>query len=265
MAGGIKVCRVNSQDKERIGKVAGFVFDRYTGGLNEWKPAEDQALWGISFGARAAVVGVDYGGLRCCVKLFYDGRFHVKLRNRLGLAKARRAYFKGVGLERRGISCPRMLGYAVDMAGGQALLVTELIEDGEQVNGRIADNGISAAFTESLAAFVRNLHISGCGHNDLSPRNILVRYRDGEYIYYLLDYEDVVFYTDTPRRRMIKDLHHLNERAMKLATLKERLRFLKCYLRGSDEKVSVWARRLRDYMKKHPSKYTEKEQVISKK
>jgi tRNA A-37 threonylcarbamoyl transferase component Bud32 len=251
----IKVFPAPGENRQWLQEAAGFAFSRYDGRRSKWQIDDDESLWKINIGARAGVAGVSLQGRVGCVKLFYDDRFHVKLRNRLGFSKARRALEKGLELERRAINCPKMIGWALDGQTSLALLITELASDAQRIDLWIKDNPVSIKFIKELAVFVRNIHDAGCGHNDLSLRNILFECRDGDFVFYLLDYEDVVFKREIDFKRRIKDLHHICERALNNTTLRQRMYFLKHYLGGTGS-LREWAVSLNEYMMKNPSKYS---------
>lgn len=256
MSDRLKITAISDKDRELVYQAAQLVLGRYSGGLYKWNIADGDDLWKIHFGVRAGVLGVNLSGQRCCVKLFYDNRVYIKLRNLLGLPKARRAFLKGLELKRRKVLCPEMLGWAVDCKTGLALLVTGLISDYTQVDKYIEQGHLSGEFIHSLAAFVRNMHDAGVAHNDLSLRNIMVKKCDGQYCFQLLDYEDAVFSSQTPRQQRLMNLHHLNERALAITKLKDRLLFLKYYIKDNS-RIRGWANDLRDYMMRNPSKYSQ--------
>ncbi|MFI4910563.1 MAG: lipopolysaccharide kinase InaA family protein [Sedimentisphaeraceae bacterium JB056] len=257
MKADLKVHSVDSVNTEFIRDAAYEVFDRYTGQMYKWKLVDDDKVRKISMGGRACVLEVNVSGKTCCVKFFYDDRFYVKLRNKFGFPKARRAFEKGLELQRRNINCPKMLGWALDSRSSLALIVTELVNDADQIDRWLAENELTKDFIKALADFLRGMHSAAAGHNDLSLRNIMVGVRDDEFVFYLLDYEDAVFYSHTSEKQILKDLHHINERILTMIDIKDRLYFLKCYFKNDRALVRVWAKRLREYMKKNPSKYSQ--------
>lgn len=255
MADRLHIKAISDSDRDWVRQAAALVFGRYTGGLHRWHFPNTPEMWKIHFGARAGVVGVHIGGRRGCIKLFYDNRLHVKLRNWMGISKAQRAFHKGLELARRHISCPAIFGWAVDYRTGLALLATELIEDAQRVDMQIQQCRTSTEQIRRMAAFVRHMHDAGVAHNDLSLRNILTGQRNGQACFWLLDYEDAVFASTASYAMRIQNLHHLNERALGITEIKDRLFFLKCYLQ-ENRQVKQWTAALRDYMRRHPSKYT---------
>jgi len=246
---------ISDTDRDWVRRAVQLVLDGYTGGLHEWHFSDTPEMWKIHFGARAGVIGVHIGGRRGCIKLFYDNRFHIKLRNRLGFSKAQRAFRKGLELARRAIPCPKMIGWATDYKTGLAALITELIDDAQRPDRLLQQCRASKEQLQKMAVFVRKMHDAGVAHNDLSLRNILAGQRDGQMCFWLLDYEDAVFSLKTSRIQRIANLHHLNERVWADIELKDRLFFLKWYLQDNRQ-IKKWAADLRTCIHRHPSKYT---------
>jgi len=243
------------EDGDWLRRVARTVFDRYTGGRHRWALDDDDGFRRIHIGERAGVLAVRLAGRTCSVKLFYDDRPRVICLNRLGFSKARRAFEGGLELARRGVPAPAMLGWAVDGRTGLALLVTELIADAERVDLWIAAQGLTEDLIGRVADFIRRIHDAGVGHNDLSLRNLLVGRRVDGFSLWILDYEDAVFRKAISRRRRLRDLHHLHERALALSGVEDRLLFLRRYL-GDPGDVARWAEDLRAILRRHPSKYS---------
>ena len=231
------------------------VLDSYTGGLYRWKHEDCPQLQKLYLGARSAVLRVEKGGDKSCVKFFYDGRFYVRLRNLLGFAKAKRAFDKGLRLQRLGINAPKMFGWSVDYKSGLAVLAVEMVECAERVDIWINQYGISKELIRAFAEFISDMHEKGVSHSDLSLRNVIVGLCDGQLKFWLLDYEDTSFSKTASYSRRLNNLNHLNERTLDMPP-KYRLLFLKYYLGGSGS-VKKWAEDLSNYLSKHPSKYTE--------
>ncbi|MBN1360816.1 MAG: hypothetical protein JW993_09500 [Sedimentisphaerales bacterium] len=205
------------------------VYTRYPGGADTWRPADPDRMWGISLSPRAGVLGVTINGRTACVKLFYDERLRNRVRTRLGFSKGRRAYRNGVCLGQLGIHCPQMWGYAERRPAGPGMIVTELIGDAARLDEWISNHGASRDMVRTLARFIRDMHDKGVWHVDLSPRNILVRFRAGQLDFLLLDYEDARFAPRVGRRRRLENLHHLHERMVRSIPIRDRLRFLHAY------------------------------------
>ena len=230
------------------------LFSAYDGRREGWRLPPEAGLTGIHFGSRAGVVGLEADGLRCCAKLFYDDRAFVKLRNRLGFSKARRACGRSRELERRNVPAPRPLGYAVDGRGGLAALFSEWVEDAERVDERVRRTGATPAFASALGRFVRAMHEAGTTHSDLSLRNLLVR---NETDFLLLDWEDCRFFAGpAPETRRMEDLHHLHERALALAPEAARCAFLRAYSHEDEGTTKRRCERLAKMLRDRPSKYS---------
>jgi tRNA A-37 threonylcarbamoyl transferase component Bud32 len=209
----------------------------------------------LNKGGRAGVAAVTVDSRTCCVKVFYDGRPLIKLRNRLGLSKARRAFRHGAELARRGVGCPAMIGYAVDPASGFALLVTELAEH-VRLDNWVEQNGAEPAAAQALGLFIRQMHDAGVTHKDLSLRNLLVRATAGTYDFLLLDYEDARFFNAVSEKQRLDNLHHLHERSLAVVPENILKAFLAAYL-NDDNLADPWCEKLNILIAEHPSKYTQ--------
>ncbi|MBP8303437.1 MAG: hypothetical protein KBE04_04845 [Phycisphaerae bacterium] len=210
-------------------RVAEQVYRRYDDRQARWALADGPQIWRICLGRRSAVVGVRQDGRLYAAKLFYDQRARTRLRVRLGLAKARRAYRNGLRLAERGIPCPRTLGYVEQRPGRLPLLVMELLADAAQLDHWIDRRGVTRPLVEAVARFVRHLHDQGIFHRDLSPRNLMVGPSGQTFRVWLVDYEDARFRRTVSPRRRLANLHHLHERLLCRVSLRDRLRFLRAY------------------------------------
>ena len=249
------VLRFRSADQGLSGDlrdVAECVYRHYGGGQDRWVVADSGEIQQISLGGRAGVVGVRLRGRSWCVKLFYDERLRTRLRVFLGLAKARRAYRNGLRLNRLGIRCPRMLGYAEKRPGQLPLIVTERVSDAVGLDQWVARHGVSRPLITSLARFLRHMHDKGVTHLDLSPRNLLAAPAGKGFDLWLLDYEDARFRRRLSDRLRLADLHHLDERMLCTASLRDRLRFLREY---AGPKYPAWRDALGRMIETSQSKY----------
>lgn len=242
-------CSNDERDLDYVRAVSELVLAHYNGETYHWRPARSEELWRIFTGGRAGVVGVRHAGRAACIKLFYDNRWRTKIRTLLGLSKARRAYQNGLRLRAVGILCPQMIGYAERRPEGPALLVTELITDAVRIDHWVPEHGVQRDMVEALARSLCAMHDKGVCHVDLSPRNILMRQRGGDYEFLLVDYEDARFASRIGRRRRIDNLHHLHERMAQHVSLQDRLRFLRFYA-GPD--YHAYRQALRKTMLRNP-------------
>lgn len=251
---------VRIENEPLVLRATAAVLSAYDGSRRHWKPDEAEHLWKICLNKRAGVVGVEVGGDRCCVKLYYDDRPRTRLRTLLGRTRALRAYQNGLVLRRCGIRCPHVIGQAEARPWGPSLIVTELVEGAVPVNRFLAEHGPNGELVRQFAAFVRKMHDAGVAHTDLQLRNVLVRPRGraegagvgtGGYEFLLVDLEDVRVHRRVSDRLRMANLHRMNKWALATVPLKWRLRFLKHYLRGG--RARSWARRLKRLVFKHPA------------
>jgi tRNA A-37 threonylcarbamoyl transferase component Bud32 len=220
-----------------------------------WPESDFPGFRTLNRGGRAGVAVIEISGRLFCVKLFYDSRRLVEWRNRIGLSKAGRAFRKGVGLAHRGVNCPAMIGYAEDPKSGKALLITEWAQAAQRMDRWIEINGPVADAAQALGRFLRRMHDVGVSHQDLSLRNLLIQPVQGGYEFLLLDYEDTRFSSGVVRGKRLQDLHHLNERALRLVPENIRREFLAAYL-GDNGDIEEWCRALQRMLAENPSKYT---------
>ncbi len=216
-------------DQRYLKRVTAEVLQSYDTRGAQWQVRPGPTLWPISLGGRAGVVGVRVQDRVCCAKLFYDRRWTTLLRTCLGRAKGKGAYHRALRLRQTGVSCPAPIGYAELRPWGPVLLVTELIADGHRLDHWIEANGTHRAGIDALARFLRAMHDHGITHQDLSPRNILVRSAGATCELYILDYEDTRFAARVSEKARLDDLHHLNERCLMAVGLRDRLRCLRGY------------------------------------
>lgn len=248
----MKIRTAKAEDRSYVTAVAGRIFSVCREG---WPSADPDGFQTLNQGGRAGVAGVEFDGRRCCAKLFYDSRFFVKWRNRLGFSKAGRAFRKGLELKRRGVNCPAMIGYIVDRKSGKALLLTEWAETAQRIDHWVERNGPVPAVAQTLGQFIRWMHDAGVTHDDLSLRNLLIRPAPGGYEFLLLDYEDARFSVAVTEKKRLMNLHHLNERALNTVPENVRREFLAAYLGGGEE-IADWCNDLKKMIEAKPSKYT---------
>jgi tRNA A-37 threonylcarbamoyl transferase component Bud32 len=220
-----------------------------------WPESDFPGFQMLNRGGRAGVAVIEISGRTVCVKLFYDSRPLAKWRNRIGLSKAGRAFRKGAALARRGVNCPAMIGYAEDPKSGKALLITEWVQAAQRMDCWIENNGSPADAAQALGRFIRRMHDAGVTHKDLSLRNLLIQPVPGGYKFLLLDYEDAGFFRAVSREKRLRNLHHLNERALRLVPENIRREFLSAYL-GDCGDIEAWCLNLNRMICENPSKYT---------
>lgn len=202
---------IRSDDEDFVRAVAAQVFSHYDGSGRDWMPDEQTQIRPMHMADRAGVLSVTSRGREVCVKLFYDNGLKARLRRLFRCGKGRQAWRSGVELMNRQVIVPAMIGYAEDERG-LGLLITELIEDYQQVQEYLSPEIDVPAFLDSLGRFVRDVHDAGVAHEDLSPRNILTRPDGPGWRFILLDYEDCTFYPSVPEKIRQENLHHMADR-----------------------------------------------------
>jgi tRNA A-37 threonylcarbamoyl transferase component Bud32 len=249
----ISVQTVRPEEQAFVRAVAEQIFSAYDGHGRNWHPDPAARIWPVHMADRAGVVGVECAGRRVCAKLFYDRSLKGRLRNWFCCSKAKKAWWCGVELMKRGIPVPAMIGYVANGLGA-GLVITELMEDAVRLDIWVEKNGASQTVAEALGRFVRKMHDTGVIHRDLSMRNLLVHSDGSDFL--LLDYEDAGFFQNVSKEQRLANLHHLNERAIGMSVPKSgRWNFLSAYL-DDEKQVDVWCKELEHLIVKYPSKYT---------
>lgn len=253
----MKVISACPKDKAFVAKISQRMLSIYLREPSGWPVVDFSGYRTLNRGGRAGVAVIEMAGRRCCAKLFYDARFFILWRNRLGFSKAARAFRNGLELNARGVSCPAMTGYAVNRKSGLAILITEFASDAERMDHRIERGGVDAAVAAALGRFIRQMHDAGVIHKDLSPRNLLVQETGQNYEFLLLDYEDARFFRAVSESMQLDNLHHLHERTFTTVSEEIRREFLAAYL-GKKGGVEAWCDRLKKMIVDRPSKYTQR-------
>ena len=252
----MRIIASKAEDRMFVETVVRSVLSTCRKASGSWPADDSPEFRTLNRGGRAGVAVVTAEGRNCCVKFFYDTRWFVKWRNRIGFSKAGRAFRKGRELKLRGVNCPAMIGYAVDRRSGLAVLITEWAETAQRVDYWIEKYGADAGTARALGRFIGWMHDAGVTHKDLSLRNLLIQPVPGGYGFLLLDYEDARFSVAVTRQKRLRNLHHLNERSVSAVPENIRREFLAAYLGGETE-ISGWCDSLNRMIEDNPSKYTQ--------
>ncbi|MCH2175491.1 MAG: lipopolysaccharide kinase InaA family protein [Lentisphaeria bacterium] len=200
----------NSADLAYIKLVGNYIIVQYDESGIDWQYDDNETMWRIKRAPSAGVVGVNMKERICCAKLFYDQRIHSKIRNRLGLTKAKKAYERGCKLNDFGVPSPQIYGYVKVSKTGLGILICELLQDYQRVDAYIQKNGLNQSFSRDLARFIFDVQQKGVEHKDLSPRNIMVDTQSPQN-FKLLDFEDIEFKNLNIEQR-IKNIEHFETR-----------------------------------------------------
>lgn len=205
---------------------------------------DDLKVAKLHAGGRADVYSIHVGGRGYCVKLFHGHQLQDKLRSLAGCSKARRAFHNGLKTSRAGVPTPAVYGFAGKKPFGPDLLVMELIETAVQLNlwieaSRVQSDDLHGGplFTvmiDALAHFAAEMCNKGVGHKDFSPRNLLIRIKQNQVEFTVIDLEDLYFSADPAKlRSVIEHFHKKMERYLSPRDLNFYLqRFGEEYQRG---------------------------------
>jgi len=234
--------------------------------------SENVTVLSESAGARSKAVRVTLEGKEQIffVKEFSKPTLAQSLRALFIGPRARREYRAGHGFSVRGISAPEVK--ACIEGGDFDLLVTEFIENGEQLNnvvhrlfvanrfsGKRDDLKRQRKFIRALADEIRHMHDAGVYHPDLKAKNILVTEEGSTWRFLFVDLADVRFKPPSTRR-IIKNLMQLNAgipycigdglrarfflRYLRGEKRVERSAMLEEIIRGSSRRVERWRRQI---------------------
>jgi hypothetical protein len=177
---------------------------------------------------------------RVCVKAYRFETIVDRLRNSFFQSKGKRSWVAGNVLFSRGICPLRPLAYAERRKRGvlrEAFYVTESLADDMEMDRYLIrrferhprqDLG---GFIGQFAGWIGSLHRAGIYHRDLKTCNILVREKADGWGFSLIDLEDVSHGAKIGIERILKNLVQINCSIPRFFSYRDRVRFLKGYLK----------------------------------
>lgn len=205
-------------------------------------------------------VSVNLGGrsFRVAAKEYYPRGGGALVKDVFRPSKARVEFVMAARLLKLGVSVPvpvaavevrslRVLKkaylFSEEIVGGKSLL--ELFDaQAFALLGRKQANRI----IEKLARTVAHAHGRGLFHGDLNASHLVLRdWEEGEPEVYLLDFENSRIRKTVAESERTRDLGRLERSASYFLSLKERMRFLKCYLDNSNRTSELcgWLQKVR--------------------
>ena len=182
----------------------------------------------------AAVVSAS--GRRFVVRRMNYGKWAHRLKDVFRPSRARRAFFRGLRLERAGVPTPQMLAVA-EVRRLRWPVAAYLICDevpGARTLAGIARGGnrCPRRVVEGLASVLARMHDRGFIHRDLKPSNILF---DDNFNPWLIDMDGVHFVRKVSVPQIVRDFRVPAQVLIKNSQLRRAaLRFLVCYCRQRD-------------------------------
>ena len=185
------------------------------------------------------LVSIFYEGeSRICVKQYAYLQGWERLKERFRRSKGLKAWLGGYGLQVRGVSSIKLLGLMERkrcLGKVESLLFMEAPETGEEMD-RFLCKGFHGSkekrdLVAAFAGWLASLHQKGIYHQDMKACNILVSKMDHGWDFRLLDLEDVQLNQEINEKKLFNNLLQLNTSIPPLITLKDRLRFLREYLK----------------------------------
>ncbi len=223
----------------------------YAAGLSAWQltellSAHDQAIASgqgvLKDDTRTAVTRVRCGAEWVCVKEYREAGTAESLKGLVCGSRLRRAWRGAVRLAVKGVSAPELL--AVLRRGPKAYLVTRYVEGSAPLKKLLptrfagplpgAELRAKRMLIRQLAGWLRDIHDKGIYHDDWSAKNILAAERDGNWAFYLLDFESLSARKRLTYRRRVKNLGQLAD-VPGGATATDKMRFLVTYAAGDRE------------------------------
>lgn len=214
-----------------------------------WLAPERQRGWTcVKRNSLRSVWRVRIDGRLCYAKLFAAGRLPDRIKGWLRRRGAAAELASVRFAAEHGIAAPRPLAYCAAIAGAQgrsAALITEAVEPAEPLDAYWASlaerrtpaeqRAVRAALLESLAELIARAHQAGFEHLDMHAANLLVREERGAPRAYFVDLQSAHLDRAVSDAAVVRNLAQLNQWFRRHSSIKDRIRFLRAYLRWRDE------------------------------
>lgn len=234
-----------------IKQLTSSILANYDGGGNRWDLSLVEELFPVKLGERSAVLKTSQD---VCIKFFYDKSLKSRLRDFIGLSKAKKTYELGKAVSKLGVPIPKLFGLS-KVKFSYGLVFSKFEQDYEPIQNFVKNDHDSKIWSE-LGSFIRLIHDKSVSHKDLAPKNILVDKKGDLFSFLLLDYEDCKIHKKLSEKQRLDDLFHMYERLCQIANELDRKQFVLGYVADCLEFESYEAKLL-EMIKKNPSKYTQ--------
>ncbi len=196
----------------------------------------------VKTGHLRSVWRVELGRDTLYAKIVYSSKNSLISRVRLALGKtaSHREWHIGFDAMRRGAPVIRPVAFATRSGPSPAsVLISEAFKNAKELsiawqdamNDTQATQGSSKKLTKAVADLYAAAHQSGFLHLDGHPGNILVASTNGEIAARFVDTTEAILSNGRPPWiQIIRSLAHLDHYMKRVATRKQRLRFLRNYL-----------------------------------
>ncbi|MHC4276699.1 MAG: lipopolysaccharide kinase InaA family protein [Planctomycetota bacterium] len=260
MATKIRETHLKSRTKRCLVKSTGFSVGRHEGwklfyrkeltreavlnALEAYRESTGKNSGPLKRTKKSSLTIVDTPEGKVCVKHYRSQNVFDRIKGGLGASRARRAWITGNGLVVRNVPTSAPLALIEGM--GEAFVLSKPLIDLPRMDHYILEHfkGQTAGpslkkkedFIRSFARAVRSLHDKRVYHGDLKACNILIKeLPQGEWEFYFIDYDKVVFNQEVSPRRRIKNLAQLHTSIPWCITWADRMRFYKAYAKNSDK------------------------------
>lgn len=247
----ITVKSLRDPDIGWIKQLTTSILANYDGGGNRWDLSSVEELFPIKLGERSAVLRTSQD---VCIKFFYDKSFKSRLRDFIGLSKAKKTYELGKAVSDLGVPIPKLFGLA-KVKFSYGLVLSKFEQEYEPIQNFVKSDHDSKIWSE-LGSFIRLIHDKNVSHKDLAPKNVLVKKSGDVFSFLLLDYEDCKIHKRISDKQRLDDLFHMYERLYQIANEANRKQFVSGYIAGCLE-LENYEEKLLEMIKKNPSKYTQ--------
>jgi len=229
--------------------LAGAIRDAWLG--QGTRPAQDANMAG-----RGTVELLAAGDTRCVVRQYRHGGLLGSIRGDGGISfdRAMQELRVAIAACQGDVPTPRPIGIIHDLAGAHKpglFWLSELLGDTRDLARAILDGGLDrrerVAIAQATARAVAQMHNAGIVHADLQLKNILVRLGgESRSQAYLIDWDRAEYRDRVTPQEAERNLLRLNRSlvkwpAIRLAvTRKDRLRFLREYVRHREERTPLF-------------------------
>jgi tRNA A-37 threonylcarbamoyl transferase component Bud32 len=202
---------------------------------------------------------VETGKEKICVKQFSYPTLWGRLKECFRREKGLKAWVAANGLRARGMMGLELLAFVKRkrwLGAREGLLMMEVLESGQELDRYLVkgfdDFRRKRRFINAFAQWLSQLHEKGIHHQDMKTCNIWVSEKEGDWVYTLLDLEDVVLDETVDEKKFFRTCLQLNTSIPSRITRTDRLRFLRQYLmvRSVPLEKREWVKRMTEETRK---------------
>jgi tRNA A-37 threonylcarbamoyl transferase component Bud32 len=199
------------------------------------------------------------GKEKICVKQFSYPTLWGRVKECFRREKGLKAWVAANGLRARGMMGLELLAFVKRkgcLGVREGLLMMEVLESGQELDRHLVkgfdDFRRKRRFINAFAQWLSQLHEKGIHHQDMKTCNIWVSEKEGDWVYTLLDLEDVALDETVDEKKFFRTCLQLNTSIPNSITRTDRLRFLRQYLtyRPVPLEMKEWVKRMMEETRK---------------